>query len=149
MWHMDLRNARPDIPYACKGNCATKGGATGRLPGAVRCTGHVRLPSCPGSAVASCAGLRHLSGSMAKSQRFRKFRKSSRTWEAPALPWLLGLFGGVFAALAVAELQGTVRRMAVFAHEGTLAPFWAFLFGFVAVALPVMAVQKATERLMR
>ena len=83
---------------------------------------------------------------MAKSQRFRKFRKSAKTWDAPVLPWILGLLGGIFAALTVAELQGTVRGMATFAHEGTLAPFWAFLFGFVVVSLPVLAVQKATER---
>ncbi len=83
---------------------------------------------------------------MAKSQRFRKFRKSSQTWDAPVLPWLLGLLGGTFAALAVAELQSTVRGMASFALDGALAPFWAFLFGFVAVALPVLAVQKGALR---
>ena len=84
---------------------------------------------------------------MAKSQRFRKFRKSSKTWDAPALPIALGLLGGLLAALAVAELEQTARGMAAFAHEDSLAVFWAFLFGFFAVGLPVLAIQKAVERI--
>jgi len=83
---------------------------------------------------------------MAKSQRLRKLRKSTRTWDAPALPWILGAMAGLFAALAVSELQQTVRGMAAFGHEGTLAPLWAFLFGMLAVALPILTIQKATLR---
>lgn len=85
---------------------------------------------------------------MAKSQRFRKFRKSSRTWDSPVLPIAFGVLGGVFAALAVGELQDTVRGMATFAHEGAWAPVWAFLFGFAAVGLPTLTIQKAALRLM-
>ncbi len=84
---------------------------------------------------------------MAKSQRFRKFRKSSKTWDAPALPWILGALAGLFAALAMAELQQTVRGLATFGHAGALAPLWAFLFGVLVVALPILVIQKATVRI--
>ncbi|MFO7893820.1 MAG: class I SAM-dependent methyltransferase [Longimicrobiales bacterium] len=83
---------------------------------------------------------------MAKSQRFRKFRKSSKTWDAPVLPLILGLIGGLFAALAVGALQETTRGLTAFARGGSLAPVWAFLFGFVAVGLPILAIQKAALR---
>ena len=86
---------------------------------------------------------------MAKSQRFRKFRKSSKTWDAPVLPIILGLIGGSLAALAVAELEETARGMAAFAHDDSLAVFWAFLFGFVAVGLPILAAQKTTLRVIQ
>lgn len=83
---------------------------------------------------------------MAKSQRFRKLRKSSKTWEAPVLPVAMGLLGGLFAALAMGELEQTARGLAAFAGEDSLAVVWAFLFGFVAVGLPVLAIQKAGLR---
>ncbi|MDX1578583.1 MAG: class I SAM-dependent methyltransferase [Gemmatimonadota bacterium] len=86
---------------------------------------------------------------MAKSQRFRKFRKSSATWDAPILPVALGLIGGTFAALAMAELEQTARGMAAFAHRDSLAVLWAFLFGFVAVGLPILAIQKMALRAIR
>jgi hypothetical protein len=86
---------------------------------------------------------------MAGSQRFRRFRKSSRTWDAPVLPIAFGLLGGLFAALAMVELERTARGLAAFPYEGSWAAVWAFLFGFVAVGLPVLTTQKAALRIMR
>lgn len=84
---------------------------------------------------------------MAKSQRFRKFRKSAKTWDAPILPVALGLLGGAFLALTVSELEQAMGNAAMVGD--TMAVFWAFLFGFVAVGLPILAVQKAALRTMR
>ncbi|MDX1674725.1 MAG: class I SAM-dependent methyltransferase [Longimicrobiales bacterium] len=83
---------------------------------------------------------------MAKSQRFRKFRKSSKTWDAPVLPLILGIIGGLLAAFTVSELEDTARGMAAFAHEDSLATLWAFLFGFFAVGVTILAIQKVTLR---
>lgn len=86
---------------------------------------------------------------MAKSQRFRKLRKSSKTWDAPVLPVALGLLGGALLALTVSELEQATRSMTPVGHEDSLGVFWAFLFGFIAVGLPVLAAQKATQRTLR
>lgn len=86
---------------------------------------------------------------MAKSQRWRRFRKSNRTWDAPVLPIVCGLAGGLLAALTVSELEETARGVAAFAHQDSWAPVWAFLFGFMALGLPVLVVQKAALRTMR
>jgi len=65
------------------------------------------------------------------------------------LPIIFGLIGGLFAALAMVELEQTARGMAAFAHEDSWAAVWAFLFGFVAIGLPVLTIQKAVLRVMR
>ncbi|HUG39793.1 MAG TPA: class I SAM-dependent methyltransferase [Longimicrobiales bacterium] len=76
---------------------------------------------------------------MSRSQRWRQIRKSERTWGAPALPLAGGLIGGALLALTASALDA----------GAPLAALWAGLFGFVAVALPLAAVQHAAENAVR
>lgn len=95
------------------------------------------------------AGVAGTFAPMAISQRIRKFRKSNRTWDAPALPIAAGLLGGALAALAVGELAETAGAGAASAARDPWPLVWAFLFGFAAVGLPVLMVQKAVLRILR
>lgn len=86
---------------------------------------------------------------MSLRQRFRHFRKSHRTWDSWWLPAGVGLLGGLLLALTAAELERTARGLAMFSREGSLAPFWAFAFGFLALTLPVLLIQHLAERVVR
>ena len=74
---------------------------------------------------------------MSRNQRWRQIRKSDRTWASPVLPWVGGLLGGGLLALTASSLD----------FGASLAAVWAGLFGFVAIALPLAAVQQATRRI--
>lgn len=76
---------------------------------------------------------------MSRSQRWRQLRKSDRTWGSPALPLTGGLVGCVLLGLTASALD----------VGGSLAPLWAGLFGFLAVALPIAAVQHAAAGVVR
>ena len=76
---------------------------------------------------------------MSRNQRWRQLRKSDRTWGSPALPILGGLIGAALLALATMALR----------PDGSSAPLWAGLFGFLALALPLGAIQQAADRLGR
>ena len=76
---------------------------------------------------------------MSRSQRWRQIRKSDRTWGSPALPLLGGLAAGALLALTAGALD----------FGASLAALWAGLFGFLAVALPLAAVQHAADRITR
>lgn len=76
---------------------------------------------------------------MARNQRWRQLRKSDRTWFAPAVP----LIGGTLAGGALGLAAYTVSPAA------PAAAFWAAVFGFIALALPLAAIQKGTERIIR
>ena len=86
---------------------------------------------------------------MARNQRWRRFRKSNRTWDSPWLPAVAGLLGGLFLAFAAAELESTARGLTMFSRGGSAAPWWAFAFGFLAVALPLLGLQHLAERVVR
>lgn len=76
---------------------------------------------------------------MGRNQRWRQLRKSDRTWFAPAVP----LIGGILAGGALGLAAYTVFPAA------PMGAFWAAVFGFIALALPLAAIQKGTERLTR
>lgn len=83
---------------------------------------------------------------MSRTQRWRRLRKSNRTWDSPWLPAVAGVLGGLFLALALAEVESTARGLAAFVRDDSWAFLWAFLFGFLAVSLPVLLIQKTTRR---
>ena len=76
---------------------------------------------------------------MSHKQRWRQLRKSDRTWGAPLLPALAGMAGGALLALAASSLGGTTPTAAL----------WAALFGFLALALPLAAIQHLGDRAVR
>lgn len=76
---------------------------------------------------------------MSRNQRWRQLRKSNRTWESGLIPILGGvLCGGLLALTASALGSGP-----------SLAALWAFLFGFLVLALPIVAIQQASARVLR
>ena len=79
---------------------------------------------------------------MAKNQRWRWLRKSNRTWGSPWLAVLVGLLSGLFLALALTSVEDTARGLTAFNRGASLTFAWAFLFGFVATALPIATIQK-------
>lgn len=85
---------------------------------------------------------------MSRTQIWRRLRKSNRTWDSPWLPALSGVFGGLFLALALTEVERTARGLAAFVRADSWAFLWAFLFGFLVVALPVLLIQKTAQRLL-
>lgn len=76
---------------------------------------------------------------MARNQRWRQIRKSDRTWGSPALPLLAGLLGGGLLALTASALD----------FGASFAAVWAGLFGFLALALPLAALQQLGDRVTR
>lgn len=76
---------------------------------------------------------------MSRNQRWRQIRKSSRTWESGLVPTLGGLLGGTLLALTASALD----------FGASLAALWAFLFGYLVVALPIVAVQQGASRVLR
>lgn len=76
---------------------------------------------------------------MSRNQRWRQLRKSSRTWESGLVPILGGLISGTLLALTTSGLD----------PDEPLTPLWAFLFGFVVLALPIVAIQQASARVVR
>ena len=76
---------------------------------------------------------------MARNQRWRQIRKSDRTWGSNAIPLLGGLLGGGFLALTASALD----------FGASFASLWAGLFGFVALALPLAALQQLGDRITR
>jgi hypothetical protein len=86
---------------------------------------------------------------MSIKQRWRKLRKSSRLWSRPWVPLTGGTLGGLFLALAATSIEATARGLTAFAYDGSWTFLWAFLFGFIAVALPVHMVQRVGTQLRR
>lgn len=76
---------------------------------------------------------------MARNQRWRQIRKSNRTWGSPGLPLLAGLLGGALLALTASALD----------FGASFASLWAALFGFLALALPLAALQQLGDRITR
>lgn len=76
---------------------------------------------------------------MSRNQRWRQLRKSNRTWESGIVPVVGGLLAGTLLALTAAALD----------FGASAAALWAFLFGFLVVALPLVAVQQASARVLR
>ena len=85
---------------------------------------------------------------MARNERWRRFRKSNRTWDSPWLPATGGLVAGALATLTVAGLESTAMGLTAFGG-GSWAPFWAFWLGFIGLALPLLAIQYGIARVHR
>lgn len=85
---------------------------------------------------------------MARNERWRRFRKSNRTWDSPWLPGGAALLAGALAALTVAGMESTAVGLTAFGR-GSWAPFWAFWLGFIALAIPLLSIQYGIVRLQR